>query len=165
MPGTGGAFTASTGAVPVPSMGTAPEVGPLTSSSPSRGQNLGGALRRAAYAPGALWRAAYAPGGGQTSPAYSIHSLQYLYINQILPANKPVLLYLLLCLLPHQLPVLVLFINFPPKTQTLCDVIEIFIHQDFYKKYWNYLMFHSLDTEKFKIIKCFILWREAGRRV
>jgi hypothetical protein len=48
-----------------------------------------------------LWRAAYAPGDGQTSPAYSIHSVQYLYINQLLPANKPVLSYLLLCLLPQ----------------------------------------------------------------
>jgi hypothetical protein len=32
-----------------------------------------------------MWRAAYAPGDGQTSPAYSIHSVQYLYINQLLP--------------------------------------------------------------------------------
>ncbi len=35
MPGTGDAFTASTETVPVPSMSTAPEVGPLTSSPPS----------------------------------------------------------------------------------------------------------------------------------
>jgi hypothetical protein len=40
-PGTGGAFTASTNTVPVPSAGTAREVGPLT-SSPSQGQSWGG---------------------------------------------------------------------------------------------------------------------------
>jgi hypothetical protein len=38
-----------------------------------------------------MWRAVYAPGDGQTSPAYSIRSVQYLYINQLLPANKSVL--------------------------------------------------------------------------
>ncbi len=43
-PGTSGAFTASTDAIPVLSTGTAPEVGPLTSSPPSRGQSSGGAL-------------------------------------------------------------------------------------------------------------------------
>jgi hypothetical protein len=37
MPGTRGAFTASTDAVPIPSTGTAQEVGPLTSSPSSRG--------------------------------------------------------------------------------------------------------------------------------
>ncbi len=31
------------------------------------------------YFLGILWRAVYAPGDGQTSPAYSIHSVQYLY--------------------------------------------------------------------------------------
>jgi hypothetical protein len=91
MPGTGGAFTASTDAVPVPSTGAAPEVGPLTSSPPSRGQSSGRAL----------WRAVYAPGDGQTSPAYSIYSVQYLYINQLISVNKPVRSYLLLCLLPR----------------------------------------------------------------
>jgi hypothetical protein len=35
MPGTGGAFTASTEEVPAPKAGTAQEVGPLTSSPPS----------------------------------------------------------------------------------------------------------------------------------
>ncbi len=44
------------------------------------------------------------PGDSQTSPAYSIHFVQYLYINQLLPANKPVLSYLLLCLLPQCWP-------------------------------------------------------------
>jgi hypothetical protein len=39
------------------SMGTAPEVGPLTSSLPSRGQSSGGAL----------WRAGYIPTDRQTS--------------------------------------------------------------------------------------------------
>jgi hypothetical protein len=51
MPGTAGAFAASTDMVPVSSMGTTPEVGPLTSSSPSRGQSSGGALWRAGYIP------------------------------------------------------------------------------------------------------------------
>jgi len=50
-PGTGGAFTASTDAVSVPSTDTAQEVGPLTSSPPSRGQSSGGALWRAGYTP------------------------------------------------------------------------------------------------------------------
>jgi hypothetical protein len=52
MPGTGGAITGATDAVPVPSMGTATEVGPLTSSPPSRGQSSGGALWTSAYIPG-----------------------------------------------------------------------------------------------------------------
>jgi hypothetical protein len=42
--GTGGAFTESTDEVPVRSAGTTQEVGPLTSSPPSRGQSSGGAL-------------------------------------------------------------------------------------------------------------------------
>jgi hypothetical protein len=48
----GGAFTASTDAVPVLSTGTATEVRPLTSSPSSRGQSSGGALWRAVYIPG-----------------------------------------------------------------------------------------------------------------
>jgi hypothetical protein len=90
-PGTGSAFTASTNAVPILSSGTAQEVGPLTSSPPSRGQSSGGAL----------WRAVYAPGDGQTSLAYSSKSVQCLYINHLLSVNKLVLLYLLLRLLPQ----------------------------------------------------------------
>jgi hypothetical protein len=42
MPETGSAFTVSTEAVPVPSMGSATEVRPLTSSPSSRGQSSGG---------------------------------------------------------------------------------------------------------------------------
>jgi hypothetical protein len=34
-----------------------------------------------------LWRAVYAPGDGQTSPAYSSHSVQCLYINHLLSVN------------------------------------------------------------------------------
>ncbi len=71
-PGTRGALTASTNAIPVPSAGTAQEVGPLTSSPPSRGQSSGGAL----------WRAVYAPGDGQTNPAYCSQSVQCSYINE-----------------------------------------------------------------------------------
>jgi hypothetical protein len=40
MPGIGSAITSATDAVPVPSMGTATEVGPLTSSPPRRGHSL-----------------------------------------------------------------------------------------------------------------------------
>jgi hypothetical protein len=40
---------------------------------------------------GALWRAVYAPGYGQTSPAYSSQSVQYLFINHLLSLNKLVL--------------------------------------------------------------------------
>jgi hypothetical protein len=43
-----------------------------------------------------LWRAVYAPGDGQTSPVYSSHSVQCLYINHLLSVNKLVLSYLLL---------------------------------------------------------------------
>jgi hypothetical protein len=68
------ALTASTDAVPVPSTGTANEVGPLAFSPSSRGQSLGGAL----------WRAAYAPGGGQTSTAYPSNPVQYLYMYKLL---------------------------------------------------------------------------------
>ncbi len=82
------AFTASTGMVPVPSTGTAQEVGPLTSSTSSRGQSLGGAL----------WRAGYAPGDCLTSWVYST---TFVYISCYLSENKPVLSYLLLRLLPQ----------------------------------------------------------------
>jgi hypothetical protein len=50
-PGTGGTFTGATDAVLVPSMGTAKEVRPLTSSPSSRGQSSGGALWTHAYIP------------------------------------------------------------------------------------------------------------------
>ncbi len=50
-PGTGGAFTGATDAVPVPSTGTAKEVRPLTSSLSSWGRSSGGALWTPAYIP------------------------------------------------------------------------------------------------------------------
>jgi hypothetical protein len=50
---------------------------------------------------GALWRAAYTLGDSQTSPVYSSQPVQCLDINRLLSVNKPVLSYLLLCLLPH----------------------------------------------------------------
>jgi hypothetical protein len=59
MPGTGGAFTASTNTVPVPSAGTAQEVGPLTSSPPSRGQSWGGSPVESCLHP---WRQSYHSG-------------------------------------------------------------------------------------------------------
>jgi hypothetical protein len=71
MPGTGGASTASTVEVPVPSMGTAQVVGPLTSSPSSRGQSSGGVL----------WRAGYTPGDRLTSWVYSTTFVQYLHIS------------------------------------------------------------------------------------
>jgi hypothetical protein len=91
MPGTGGAITGTTDAVPVPSKGTATEVGPLTSSPPGRGQSSGGAL----------WTPAYTPGNGQTSWVYSSNPVLHLYISCYLTVNQPVLSYLLLCLLPQ----------------------------------------------------------------
>ncbi len=91
MPGTGGAFTASTDAVPISSTGTAPEVGPLTSSPPSRGQSSGGAP----------WRAGYISGDHLTNWVYATTCVQYLYISCYLLDNKPELSYLLLCLLPQ----------------------------------------------------------------
>jgi hypothetical protein len=91
MPGTGGA----TDAVPVPSTGTATKVGPLTSSPPGRGQSSGGFL----------WTPAYTPGDGQTSWVYSTIPVLHLYISCYVPTvNKPVLSYLLLCLLLHYHP-------------------------------------------------------------
>jgi hypothetical protein len=50
-PGTGSALTGATDTVPVPSTGTAQEVGPLTSSPCSQGQSSGGALWTPAYIP------------------------------------------------------------------------------------------------------------------
>jgi hypothetical protein len=44
---------------------------------------------------GTVWRAVYVPGDGQTSPAYSCHSVQCLYISRLLSVNKLVLSYLL----------------------------------------------------------------------
>ncbi len=57
----------------------------------SLGQSSGGALRRAAYA----------PGDGQTNLEYSSNPVQFLYIRCYVIANKPVLSYLLLRILPH----------------------------------------------------------------
>jgi hypothetical protein len=68
-------------------MGT--EVGPLTSSSPGRGQSLGGAL----------WTPVYTPGDVQTSWVYSTNPVLHLYISCYVTVNKPVLSYLSLCLL------------------------------------------------------------------
>jgi hypothetical protein len=85
-------FIAITGAtVPIPSTGTATEVGALTSSPPGRGQSSGGAL----------WTPAYTPGDGQTSWVYPINPVKHLYISCYVTVNKPVLSYLLLRLLPH----------------------------------------------------------------
>jgi hypothetical protein len=84
-PGTGGSTTGATDEVPVPSTGTATEVGPLTSSPPSSGQSSGRAL----------WTSAYAPGNGQTSWVYSSNPVLHLYISCYLTVNKPVLSYLL----------------------------------------------------------------------
>jgi hypothetical protein len=77
--------------VPIPSTGTATEVGPLTSSPPCRGQSSGGAL----------WTPAYIPGDRPASWMYSTTCVQYLYISCYLSGNKPVLSYLKLCLLPQ----------------------------------------------------------------
>ncbi len=38
-----------------------------------------------------MWRAIYTPGDSLTSPAYSSHSAQCLYINHLLSFNKLVL--------------------------------------------------------------------------
>ena len=51
MPGTSGAITGATDMVPVLSTGPATEVGPLTSSPPSRGKSSGGALWTPGYTP------------------------------------------------------------------------------------------------------------------
>jgi hypothetical protein len=91
LPGTGSTITVATDAVPVPSTGTATEVGPLTSSPPSRGQSSGGAL----------WAPAFTPGDGQTSWVYSSNPVLHLYISCYVTLNKPVLSYLLLRLLPQ----------------------------------------------------------------
>jgi hypothetical protein len=89
--GTGSTYTASIDSVPIPSTGTAQEVGPLTSSPSSRGQSLG-------VAP---WRAGYTPGDRLISWVNSTTFVQYLYISSYLSDNKPVLSYLLLRLLPQ----------------------------------------------------------------
>ncbi len=99
-PGTGGAITGATDAVPILSTGTATEVGPLTSSPPSQGQSSGGAL----------WTSAYTPTDRLTSWVYSTTLVQYLSISCYLSDNKPVLSYLLLCLLPQVSDIL----EFPP---------------------------------------------------
>ncbi len=78
LPGTGGAITGATDAVPVPSMGTATEVGPLTSSPPGRGQSSGGAL----------WTPAYTPGDGHASWVSSNNPVLHLYISCYVTVNK-----------------------------------------------------------------------------
>jgi hypothetical protein len=77
MPGTGDAITGATDTVPVPSTGTATEVGPLTSSPPSRGQSSGGALWTPGYNPTdrlTSWGVLYHP---CTVPVYKL-----LFISQ-----------------------------------------------------------------------------------
>jgi hypothetical protein len=91
MPGTSGAITGATDAVPVLSSGTATEVGPLTSCPPGRGQSWGGAL----------WTPAYTHGDGQTSRVYSNNPVLQLYINCYVTVNKPELSNLSLHLLQH----------------------------------------------------------------
>jgi hypothetical protein len=49
-----------------------------------------------------LWTPAYIPGDRPASWMYSTTCVQYLYISCYLSDNKPVLSYLLLCLLPVQ---------------------------------------------------------------
>jgi hypothetical protein len=61
-----------------PSTGTATEDGPLTSSPPSGGQSLGGAL----------WTPAYTPGNGQTSRVYSNNPVLHLYISCYVTVTK-----------------------------------------------------------------------------
>jgi hypothetical protein len=91
MPGTGVAFKASTDAVPVSSTGTAPEVRPLTSSPPSRGQSSGEPC-------GELATSLVTVSPVRCNPPPVV---QYLYISCNLSDNELVLLYLLLCLLPQ----------------------------------------------------------------
>jgi hypothetical protein len=50
---------------------------------------------------GALWTPAYSSGNGQTSWVYSSNPALHMYISCYVTVNKPVLSYLLLCLLPH----------------------------------------------------------------
>jgi hypothetical protein len=77
----------------IPSMGTATEVGPLTSSPPGQGQSSGGAL----------WTPAYTPSDNQTSRVYSNNPVLHLYISCYVTVNKLVLLYLSLHLLPQSI--------------------------------------------------------------
>jgi hypothetical protein len=93
MPGTGSAFTAFTDVVPILSTGTAPEAGPLTSSPPSRGQGWGGSPVESCLQTLEMVK----PVRHTLSTLYST----CIYINQLSSVIKPVLLYLLLCLLPH----------------------------------------------------------------
>jgi hypothetical protein len=51
-----------------------------------------------------LWRAGYIPGDRLTSWVYSTTCVQYLYTSCYISDNKPVLSYLLLCLLPQWWP-------------------------------------------------------------
>jgi hypothetical protein len=116
MPGTGGAITGATDAVPVPSTGTATEVGPLTSSPPSRGQSSGRAL----------WTPADTPGDGQTSWVDSSNPVLHPYISCYVTVNKPVLSYLLMRLLPHKglLP----SISIPLLSLSPLSLSAIFLH-------------------------------------
>jgi hypothetical protein len=50
-----------------------------------------------------LWTPAYTPGDAQTSWVYSSNPVLHLYISCYVTVNKPVLSYLLLCLLPQNL--------------------------------------------------------------
>ncbi len=92
-PGTSGDFTGATDGVPVPSMGTAKEVRPLTSSRSSRRQSSGGAP----------WTPAYIPSrrsdqSDVLQQHWTVH-VQCLYISCYITVNKSVLSYLSLCLL------------------------------------------------------------------
>ncbi len=56
-----------------------------------------------------MWKASYAPGDGQTSRAYPFNPVQYLDVSCYVTANKQVLSYLLLRLLPQFEFYLILF--------------------------------------------------------
>ncbi len=94
---TGSATTGATDAVPVPSTGTATEVGSLTSSPPGRGQSWGGALLTPNYTPGDC----------QTSWVYSSNPVLHLYISFYATVNKPVLSYLFVVLASTHIYILV----------------------------------------------------------
>jgi hypothetical protein len=94
-PWTGSAISASTAAVPIPSAVTATEVGSLTSPPAGRRQSSGVALLKPVL-PASACNAVHVG----TAPLVStpVHTP---YINAYLFWNKPVLSYLLLCLLPQ----------------------------------------------------------------
>ncbi len=98
---------------------------------------------------------AYTPGDSQTSWGYSTNPVLHLYISSYVTVNKPVLSYLLLCLLPQW---------WPRSGCTLCTVHCTFVHSHVGSyKHWTLSL--RLRSEVFiSILQCALHRLQLNKR-